>query len=446
MIELRADAITASFKDNLGSMKFIHADDYENINNKLRLLADVTQDRNTTVEAAKWLWKLLFERSLGDITKNFRGYYELCGYFDEYANYENLLFALDDNHRDHVIHSIWVLLIGLYLRETFKVFDMDFSNVVIYVDEKKDTIEAAEDVIKIVKEHETSLWCLIALTHDLGYPIEKTKKANELMSKMVSNFGFLEQRDFSYNFTTVHQTAIESLLKTLSSVVVFTNPKGHNIASYSGGSLDFAKSFEKLDHGVMSAYLLQMCLDYICELTGFTEGLPSNIVDTNKQKAASRAMVILMLHAIAAHTNDNVYWTAFNQMPPFLLLCDELDEFSRYSHSRTGYEWVRMGCRTEFACTKDSFNIRYTMDNPNIIEDIEKYFKAKVGKLHNRFELEEGSLREISISCKDVRKAKQIEYHYKKKISDYPRGMVKKMYGKSCKDVQAFLDGEISLD
>lgn len=443
--ELRADAIIDSFKKNMVSMNFIHEEDREHIENRLALLADAEQERTKTMEAAKWLWKLLLERSLKDITNNFRGYHEPCAYFDEYANYENILFALDENHRDHVIHTIWVLLIGLYLRETFKVIDIDFSDSIKCIGKNKEILDSMQEVKKLVKEHETSLWCLIALTHDLGYPIEKTFKANKIMAKMINNFGFLKQSDFSYNFTTVHQTAIESLLKTLSSAVIFADKTGHYLGSYSGTALDFAKSLERLDHGIMSAYLLQMYLDYICELMGFIEGLPSTMVDTDKQRAADRVMVITMLSAISAHTSINVYWKQLNEMAPLLLLCDELDEFSRYAHSLTGYEWIRMGCRTEFACTQNSWNISYTLDNPKISDDIEKYFKTKVGKLHNRFEIGPDGIQKISITCKDIRKAKPIKFYYEKTISNHPGGMVKKTPGKSCNDVQSFLNGTTNL-
>jgi hypothetical protein len=428
--ELRADAITDNFKNDMPSINFIHEKDRKQIEERL--------------EAAKWLWKLLLKRSLEDITDNLRGYPELLRYFDEYSNYENLLFALDDNHRDHVIHSVWVLLIGLYLRETFKSLDIDFGQPIQCIKHDKEVEEYIKGTKKIVEEHENAIWCLIALTHDLGYPIEKTTKANKIMSNMISYFGFLKQSDFSYSFTTVHQPAIESLLKILSSIVLYLNKEGHYLCYTSGLALDFAKSLERLDHGIISVYLLQMYLDFICELMTFTENLPADVWYRDRQFAAKQAMVITILRAVSAHTNVNNYWNDLKEASPFLLLCDELDEFSRYTHLTTGYEWVRMKCRTEFGYSRDRINIAYTLDDPKISDDLEKYFKVKVGKLHKHFELKPRGIKKIAITCKDIRKSKTITYYYEKSAPNHMAGIIKTR-GRTYDDVQSFLNGTVAL-
>ncbi len=309
------------------------------------------------------------------------------------------------------------------------------------------TEEMKKDVnktIDIIKKHEPSLWCLIALTHDLGYPIEKTKKANETMANMVSNFGFLEQRDFQYNFTIVHQTAISELLNTISSVVMWLSPKGFKVGSQPGIRLDFAKSFERLEHGIMSAYLVQMHIDYICESLPVMLGIPE-VFSPEHESAAKQAFIIQWLRAISSHTNNNVYWPQVNNMEALLLLCDELDEFSRYSHSTKSNEWVSVGCRTEFTCTKNSLGVTYTFDNKEIGDDMESFFKMKVAKLYNRFELKDGNIKQFSVTCKDVRKAQPVSFIYEKTLSKYPKGVVKKPPGNSSNDIREYLNGTVNL-
>lgn len=444
--ELREDAIVDFFKKELRNIKFLPEANYPDIEQRLDILADSGEKRYRKTEAARWIWKLFVEKSLSDITDNLRGYHELCRYFDEFADYENLLFALDKNHRDHVIHSIWVMLLGLYLRKTFAPLkNIDYEVILPnFYKQKEKVVKAIKRTKDITKEHETSLWCLIALTHDLGYPIQKTTNANELMAKMVSNFGFLEQKDFRYSFTIVHQTAISELLNIVSSFVAWMPSGGYRVGYLSGGRLDYAKSFERLDHGIMSAYLLQMHLDCICESMTIPQEVPElQLID--HEMAAKQATTITLLRAISAHTNKNVYWPEVNLMDPLLLLSDELDEFSRYSRSLESNEWIKVGCRTEFECTKNSLQVKYTFDNKDIGDDMESFFKDKVEKLWKRFELEDGKIRKISVTCRDVRKAHPVDYIYEKTLSQDPQDIVKREPGKSSYDIQGFLNATVNL-
>jgi hypothetical protein len=442
--ELGTDALIDSFEKNLNSISFIRVEDHEYIKNSLKIIADIKQERTRTLETAKQLWKLLVKRSLQDITQNLRGYNELCRYFDEYSDYENLLFALDENHRDHVVHSIWVMLIGFYLIDTLHLFNVNFHQPIGYIrgsSERDEKLKSSvEKVNKLIQKKEKSLWSLIALTHDLGYPIEKTSKANKAMAKMIGNFGFLKQSDFNYTFSSVNQPTIESLLKTLSSRVFFVVPDGFQIYTDEGCYLDCAKSLARLDHGIMSAYLLHMYLDFICEVLSSSPSMSIEAINRDLNKAAEMVFVISILYSIAAHTNENVYWKTLDEMSAFLLLCDELDEFSRYARSINEYEWIRMSCRTELIYTEGSCDIIYTLDNSKISDDIEGYFRKKIGKLHNHLEIMPDGINKFTITCRDIRKAEPIEFYYEKSGSQ-KEGTLKKTPGKSCNNVQAYLDG-----
>jgi len=202
-IELREDALADFFKQELNSLQFLPKANYPEIEKKLSIIASNEERKHKKIEATRWLWKFIVEKALRSITENLRGYNELCNFFDQYVKYENLLFELDKSHRDHVIHSIWVMLIGLYLRRNVKTFQkMDYSDLVVNLCEDQKTGEKkVKLVFDMLRERETALWCLIALTHDLGYPIQKTRNANEIMAHMLSNFGFLEMTDFKYSFT-----------------------------------------------------------------------------------------------------------------------------------------------------------------------------------------------------------------------------------------------------
>lgn len=442
--EIRADAIIDNFKNQIVSMEFIEESERKEIEERLNVLMDFEQNRYKCIESAKWLWKHLLAKSLSDITKNLRGYDKLCKYFDEYIEYETLLFALDENHRDHVIHSIWVMLIGFYLRKHYALFTNIDYDVILDLQKSEESKSQIKEVLKITKEHEDSLWCLIALTHDLGYPIEKTSKANMIMTKMITNFGFLEQEEFRYKFTALHEPVINSLLDNLSYYLVWISDIGHSLITMSGSRLDAAKSLEGLEHGIMSAYLLQNYIDRICEVLSSMGELEAQHAFTDTVRGSERVIFITWLQAIAYHTSQNRYWTTWDNFAAILFICDELDEFSRYSRSLTSDEWIRMNCRTECECTEKRFQIKYTFDNKNIGDNIEEFFRMKVRKMYGRLELRHDRCLELSLECKDVRKAEPVEYIYKKKLIGERSSEELIINGKICSNILDYLDGTIS--
>lgn len=273
-IKLDAADIVRSFKNRLRSMTFIPRQDHADIKQQLDVLIDTQNGRKRSrpysrprkTEAAQALWEKLTSASLAALTTNLRGYHELRQYFAEFIRYENLLFAVDRHHRDHVVHSIWVMLIGFYLLQKCKPLSpIAYSDLLLNRTGRTEDPVGMKSCESDIRKKEPLLWLLIALTHDLGYPIQKTKDANELMSSMINNFGFLEQQEFKYNFTVLQNAAIEQLLDILSSSLVFTSDTQYKIVCFKGQRLDYAKSFERLDHGIMSAYLILNYIDYICD-------------------------------------------------------------------------------------------------------------------------------------------------------------------------------------
>lgn len=443
--ELTQDKLVDFFKKEMKALPFVDKDNYPNIERNLDVLIDGKQRRFQKAEAAKWLWKYLVEKSLGDITDNLRGFRELCRYFDEYADYEDLLFAIDKKHRDHVIHPIWVMLIGFYLMKHFTILgQILYADVQGSWDEK--TAANIQSTTEAIKKHETSLWCLIALTHDLGYPIQKTISANQTMEKMINNFGFLARRQFDYSFTIVHQTAIDELLNTISSIILW-NPTGRFTIEYGIGSrLDYAKSFEQLDHGIMSAYLLQAYLDFICDIKqSVTVGNIPGFSLTSTDMAANYAILIVLLSSISWHTNKYGYSSMLNILPMLLVICDELDEFSRYTRSSKEREWIEVGCRTEFECDEHSVQIKHTFANKEAEEDIEPFFKGKVRRLCNLFELKPDKITKVLVICNDIRKSPDIQLLWEKTLSTDAMGIAKRTPGKSTSNIEEYLEGTENL-
>lgn len=78
------------------------------------------------IEIAKNIWKLLFEGAMSYIDPDKRGYDDIFAYFDEYVNFEELIFASDSFYRDHTLHCIWVYFLGEYIKK-----NDDYKDVLI---------------------------------------------------------------------------------------------------------------------------------------------------------------------------------------------------------------------------------------------------------------------------------------------------------------------------
>jgi len=447
-VELDSADIVKSFKNRLPSMAFVPQNDHPDIFRLLDVLIDTKRgvkkrkpySRLAKTNAARRLWDKLLYASLSAITDNLRGYDELRKYFSEYIRYENLLFAVDPHHRDHVIHSIWVMLIGFYLLEKCKpLSSVDYCRVLLKDTQTTKDLPNMKSCESYIKQKEPILWLIISLTHDLGYPIQKTRAANALMSSMINNFGFLEQQEFTYNFTVLQNTAIEELLNILSSYLLFTSSAKHKIICFKGSRLDYSKTFERLDHGIMSAYLLLNYLDFICDTMNYPSD-PSMSTYTT-ESTSKQAIIIHWLSAISAHTSKNVYWDSPNDIGVLLILADELDEFSRYSHDVKLDRWVSMNCQTSFTCTKQSIRFEYTFpSNPEF--DHLSFFQNKVTKLMNRFQLKPRGIQRISLNSTHL-KPKKDKWHYEKTFRDI-QGTVRKINHKSkpVKDIDKWIAGE----
>ena len=409
--ELTRPAIVESFKKSINNLNFIDTKYHTVIFQQIDELCG-NQTRFEKAKIAGNLWKRFFTDSMKAITNNQRGIPELCRFVDEMIEYEDILFTLDPHHREHIIHSIWVMLLGFYLKEQCQEFNELNHLEALSIFTKSDaSIKDMNLARKRLDFYELPIWCLTSLTHDLGYPIQKTKAANIRMAKMMLNYGFLNLKDFEYTFTTIHQPAMNALLNTLSSRFSSIGGDNYKMVSSPGYQLDAAKSFERLDHGIMSAYLLQSKLDWICE----NFNLPSNMPNINLsiEDIIQPCLIVILLKALSSHTNSNYYADTLNSMSELLFLCDELEEFSRYCRSDTTHDWVEVQRRTELELEKGLLKMTYTFQDTeknNITEkdDIRFFFNSKADKIQKRYELSLDGIKEIVLSCKDVTKADNI--------------------------------------
>ena len=236
---------------------------------------------------------------------------------------------------------------------------------------------------------------------------------------MISNFGFLTLQFELLNLISFIQTAIQQLLKMLGSIIVWTTSDTYKVGSQPGMSLDFSKSFENFDHGIMSAFLLQKHLDFICD-SPHIEGIDISFKDP--KKAAMSALAISLLCAISSHTSKNQYGATFQNFESLLFICDELEEFSRYARSEDSFDWIHLKCRTQIELTSTELHIDFTFDNKKIassyLDNIELFFKTKIRKFHFRFEPSQKKIEAVSIQCEDITKHPPTKFRYTRTLTE----------------------------
>lgn len=214
------------------------------------------------IEEVKGLWATLIKKSI--ITLRYfdkrepfygnkekypiaYGVEELSSYFHKYVDFESALYGGTQYYRDHVVHvfRVWLLGIKLLLNKENKLLKQ------ISIDDKCNT-NAFEKL---------SVWTLIALTHDLGYPLEKAQeiigKTRDMMKSFVANP--IISMDLS--FSGIQNSMNDFVLRFMSSKMVPKQMPDNEEFKYVARLqpkylFKFQKSLERNKHGILSALVI----------------------------------------------------------------------------------------------------------------------------------------------------------------------------------------------
>lgn len=247
---------------------------------------------------------------------------DLHKYFEEYREFEALLYGADRFYRDHIMHVFKVWLIGNWLIEKF--------DSKIHWDVEKNSRK--NKGLDISNEEVSAMWCIIALTHDLGYPLDKIGKVREKIGAMMAYFGGAGTSEPIFQIPTHHHFINDFILQFISSKLVVnenSGKKGHfQTAKQSKYYLKFSKSFENFDHGIISCILLMKNLVYFLE-----SDLDLSNPFTDPGDARQFYIRREILRAIASHTCTDIYHLHPNSLAFILILADELQISGRPTFS-----------------------------------------------------------------------------------------------------------------
>jgi len=248
------------------------------------------------------------------------GVKELEQYMNNFEQYQGLLFGSDKKYRDHISHMFCVYLVGAYVVNTFPL-KYNSINVGNNKQNPEYTISAGE------KE---AMWCIMALTHDLGYPLKAIKKINEVARNMLDKFGIQNFQELSFNLH--RQPLYDFIIKFISSdLVEIENPENDGKKKYylthpqSKYFLKFSWAFENYKHGLFSSIVLMKNLVYFLE-SDYSTDIKKPLDEEDAKQFLIRNTI---LRSIAAHNCEDIYFLNVMEFPFLLTVFDEMHEWNR---------------------------------------------------------------------------------------------------------------------
>jgi hypothetical protein len=279
---------------------------------------------------------------------------EISNYYTQAAEFERVIYGFDPWYRDHFAHVIKVWLIGVHVVEDLpdnKLTPPDLTG--------KEELDAS----LFNSEELYAAFTIAALTHDLGYPLQKVAKLNQVLSRMLETIGGVDWQPLQFSLSLPrHQTA-QHLLDHLSSTPKFrefdkrdmnntlierkvrqrleeykraTSVEDLNTAfnleqwgvvlrSQWKYHEKYHDSLEKNHHGLLSALLL------LRKLLFLKEGEFALEEDYFFSLEEARQFIIRreILRALATHTCPEIYILNLLSVESLLFFCDEIQEWGR---------------------------------------------------------------------------------------------------------------------
>ena len=245
---------------------------------------------------------------------------ELTNVLTGFSEFEGMLYGASPEHyRDHVAHSFRVWIIG------HGVLQSCFAG----------ELSASKD-IEINKNEWAAMWAIIALCHDIGYPLSHIERVNEKARTTLKKQGLRHEGNLNFNFSPQMLLFHDTIIKMMASVPVKKDECGEEYLTHLQTKyyLKYLKSFDRLDHGIISSLLISRYLVYFLE--------SDYSFDSRKllNKGDIRQFFIRreILRAIAAHTCQDIYHLTFDNLSMLLYLIDEIQCWGRPTLEQSQHE------------------------------------------------------------------------------------------------------------
>jgi len=253
---------------------------------------------------------------------------EISKYFDDFIDFESVLYGTDEHYRDHVDHVLQVWAIGISMLSNNKFALSEGFEINMNFNFHFEIPEDNDKTNQISQSELWAMWTINALCHDLGYPIEKTAKINIQAKKIIGHFGNMNFSELSYSFDIFNTFLVDKFLNIISSKAIkkiSSNGDELRLTEIQTKYRDkLSKSLEEYKHGIFSSLLIFKNLTYFLETDYYLSGDSLSKEDLRQFYIRKE-----ILRAIAAHTCPKIYHLSLNSLSFLLILCDELQEWNR---------------------------------------------------------------------------------------------------------------------
>lgn len=276
------------------------------------------------------------------------GVNELSAYFDDYSEFESMLYGGGKYYRDHIIHVFRVWLLGLVCL---------LDNNAEYLG--RITIQQGIEVNPLEK---ISIWSMIALTHDLGYPLEKSQEIIDKTKNMMKSFVSNPIVSMDLSFNGVQNNMNDFVIRFMSSKMheVSTTCPKEEITSESNKSyvarlqpkyyFKFQKSLERCKHGILSSIIIYKLLIYFLE----SDFNINEDYRFNEEDARQFYIRREILRSIASHTCHDIYHLSMLSFAYLLIVADDSQEWGR---KRLSELYVKSNSKYDFGDIIPHFNV-----------------------------------------------------------------------------------------
>lgn len=241
-----------------------------------------------------------------------------------------MLYGSSRYYRDHVVHVFRTWLTGVVSLTKNRGVFLDFI-----------AIEAG--AINLSRVEKISIWTIIALTHDLGYPLEKARDIINTTRSMMETFVTNPDISMDLAFHGVQNYMNDFIVRLMSSKMIEVathknesgqdDERGHEkeyVARLQPKYyFKFQKSLEKIQHGIVSALIVYKLLTYFLE-SDFNINEDYRFQNEERRQFYIRREI---LRAIASHTCDDIYHLYLGTFAFLLIISDDTQEWGRKSIS-----------------------------------------------------------------------------------------------------------------
>jgi len=312
------------------------------------------------------------------------GIEELEEYYDKYTDFEQLLYSSNQRYRDHVVHVFRTWLSGI----TLLIKDIG-HNGEKYLNKLQ--IHEKDFEINLSNVEKLSMWTIIALTHDLGYPLQTAKKVLDSARSMVSTFISNPNISMDFSFHGVQNHMNDFIIRLMSSKMIKHKTELRKVKMWKRKTqlyvarlqpkyfFKFQKSLEKNSHGILSTLIIYKLLTYFLESDYNINEDYSFDPDDVRQFYIRREM----LRAIASHSCDDIYQLYMTSFSFLLRICDDTQEWGRKNITDLYINPTRKYELKDIGLSFDEKNNQYLciIDEQFTLTDIDEV-KTFINKMH----------------------------------------------------------------